>query len=185
MDEDGLDQLSEIMNDLVIRNAPKRKQFSIPLRFGGKDGAIEIGISGYAMISSQGKGQPKYVRMRGQIVEEVVVKSEYTSAETGAILRPEEIGSAYQFGNESTVRNVLEPNWWESDEHKAEQQALADEALRIDGERRQRMEDGEDVDLGEYNGDIKKAVKGLNGDGEKPKFVARTRVSRAVCMADR
>lgn len=34
----------------------------------------------YALVSEQGKGQPKYVRMRGQTVEEVVIKSEYTSA---------------------------------------------------------------------------------------------------------
>lgn len=81
------------MNDLVIRHAPKRVQFSIPLRFGGKDGEIEIGVSGwvphlggmlmqgrYALVSSQEKGQPKYVRMRGQTVEEVLTKTEYTSA---------------------------------------------------------------------------------------------------------
>jgi ATP-dependent DNA helicase 2 subunit 1 len=41
-----LGQLKDIMNDLVVRNAPKRTQFSIPLKFGGKDGDIEIGISG-------------------------------------------------------------------------------------------------------------------------------------------
>ena len=34
----------------------------------------------YALISSQGKGQPKYVRMRGQQVEEVLTKTEYTAA---------------------------------------------------------------------------------------------------------
>ena len=84
------------MNDLVIKHAPKRVQFSIPLKFGGRDGDIEIGISGqvfarlqicvaliqvrYALVSAQGKGVPKYVRMRGQKVEEVVTKTEYTSA---------------------------------------------------------------------------------------------------------
>ena len=34
----------------------------------------------YALVSVQGKGQPKYVRMRGQTVEEVLTKTEYTSA---------------------------------------------------------------------------------------------------------
>jgi len=34
----------------------------------------------YALVSAQGKGQPKYVRMRGQTVEEVLTKTEYTSA---------------------------------------------------------------------------------------------------------
>jgi len=93
-DEEGLQKLQEIMNDLVIKQAPKRVQFSIPLKIGGKDGDIKIGISGYvstvipciiltgryALVSEQGKGQPKYVRMRGQTVEEVVTRSEYTSA---------------------------------------------------------------------------------------------------------
>lgn len=31
-------------------------------------------------MSEQGKGVQKYVRMRGQVVEEVAVKTEYTSA---------------------------------------------------------------------------------------------------------
>lgn len=46
-DVDGLAELADVMNDLVIRHAPKRVQFSVPLRFGGRDGDIEIGISGY------------------------------------------------------------------------------------------------------------------------------------------
>jgi len=43
---EGMAALADVMNDLVIRHAPKRVQFSIPLRFGGKDGEIEIGVSG-------------------------------------------------------------------------------------------------------------------------------------------
>ena len=39
------------------------------------------------MISEQGKGQPKYVRLRGQTVEEIVTKTEYTSAVRAAELR--------------------------------------------------------------------------------------------------
>lgn len=35
-----------MISDLVIRQGPKRKQFSIPLKFGGYDGDIEIGVSG-------------------------------------------------------------------------------------------------------------------------------------------
>jgi ATP-dependent DNA helicase 2 subunit 1 len=34
------------MNDLVIKQAPKRVQFSIPLKIVGKNGDIEIGVSG-------------------------------------------------------------------------------------------------------------------------------------------
>ena len=43
---EGLDKLADLLTDLAIRNAPKRVQFSIPLRLGGKDGDIEIGVSG-------------------------------------------------------------------------------------------------------------------------------------------
>lgn len=43
---DGLTELADIIGELVIRQAPKRKQFSIPLKFGGRDGDIEIGVSG-------------------------------------------------------------------------------------------------------------------------------------------
>jgi ATP-dependent DNA helicase 2 subunit 1 len=32
------------------------------------------------LVSAQGKGVPKMVRMRGQVVEEVQSKTEYTSA---------------------------------------------------------------------------------------------------------
>ncbi|RXK40524.1 hypothetical protein M231_02176 [Tremella mesenterica] len=172
-DIDGLAQLADVMNDLVIRHAPKRKQFSIPLKFGGKDGEIEIGVSGYSLVSSQGKGQPKYVRMRGQQVEEVLTKTEYTSAETGAILREEEIGQAFQFGNESTVKNVLEPNWWETNAFEQEQQALADEAIRLDQERRER-EDDEDESMKEREKDLR--TKAVAVDGAHPKVVARTRL---------
>lgn len=44
--DDGLEALAAIMDDLIIRQAPKRKQFSIPLKLGGRDGDIEIGVSG-------------------------------------------------------------------------------------------------------------------------------------------
>jgi hypothetical protein len=38
------------MNDLVIKQAPKRVQFSIPLKLGGKEGDIEIGVSGWVSL---------------------------------------------------------------------------------------------------------------------------------------
>ncbi|KAI9634077.1 SPOC like C-terminal domain-containing protein [Dioszegia hungarica] len=176
--DDGLDALAAIMDDLIIRQAPKRKQFSIPLKLGGKDGEIEIGVSGYSMISEQGKGQPKYVRMRGQAVEEVMTKTEYTSAETGSILRPEEIGQAYQFGHEATIPNILDRNWWESDEAVEQQRAVAEEALRLDEERREREDNGEEVDMAE----LRKTANGepMKGEGtktgEEKKVVARTRL---------
>ncbi|TXT12925.1 hypothetical protein VHUM_01326 [Vanrija humicola] len=112
---DGLEMLSDMMCDLVIRQAPKRKQFSIPLKFGGRDGDIVIGVSGYSLVSEQKKGTPKLVYMRGQTVEEVAIRTAYTSAETGGDLADNQITQAYQFGDEAKVKNVLEPNWWESD----------------------------------------------------------------------
>lgn len=43
---EGLDKLADLLKDLAIKNAPKRVQFSIPLKFGGRDGDIEIGVAG-------------------------------------------------------------------------------------------------------------------------------------------
>lgn len=120
--------------------------------------------------------------MRGQAVEEVVTKTEYTSAvslyqampadvqETGAVLRDEEIGTAFQFGNEATVRNVLEKNWWESDAFQEEQRQVAEEVLRLDQDRRRKIEQGEEDE--EVEEDVKE-IKVENGD----RVVARTRVS--------
>ncbi|KAL7418434.1 ATP-dependent DNA helicase II subunit 1 [Cryptotrichosporon argae] len=172
VNDEGLSELADIMNEVVIRQAPKRTQFSIPLRFGGKDGDIEIGVSGYALVSVQGKGVPKLVRMRGQTIEEVVTKTEYTSAETGAVLRDSEIGQAFQFGNEATVRNVLERNWWEDDGDAAVQQKYADQAIRLEQDRRRKEDEGE-AEGEDVHGDTKAAVKSKDG---KPKFVAKTRL---------
>ncbi|KAK4689603.1 ATP-dependent DNA helicase 2 subunit 1, partial [Tremellales sp. Uapishka_1] len=169
---DGLEQLTTQMSDLVIKNAPKRTQFSIPLKLGGRNGEIEIGVNGYSLISVQGKGQPKMVRMRGQTVEEIQLRTEYTSAETGAVLKDEEVGQAYQFGHESTIKNILEPNWWESEEHQQQQRMIADEVLQADVERRRREDAGEEIDVEEQEVPAK-----TNGHSEdKPKVVARTRL---------
>ncbi len=43
---DGMEDLTDLISELVVRQAPKRKQFSIPLRFAGRDGDIEIGVAG-------------------------------------------------------------------------------------------------------------------------------------------
>jgi hypothetical protein len=66
--------------------------------------------------------------------------------ETGAVLRNDEIGHAFQFGNESSVRNILEKNWWESDEQMQENQMIADEVLKRDEERRRRRDEGVEED---------------------------------------
>jgi ATP-dependent DNA helicase 2 subunit 1 len=41
-----MEDLTDLISELVVRQAPKRKQFSIPLRFAGRDGDIEIGVAG-------------------------------------------------------------------------------------------------------------------------------------------
>lgn len=83
------------------------------------------------------------------------------------MLRDEELGQAFQFGNEATIRNVLEPNWWESKQFQEEQQQVAEEVLRLDQERRRMEEAGEEVEQ------VKEA-KEIKDTG---RVVARTRVS--------
>ncbi|KAL1412750.1 ATP-dependent DNA helicase II subunit 1 [Vanrija albida] len=166
---DGLEMLSDMMCDLIVRQAPKRKQFSIPLKFGGRDGDIVIGVSGYSLVAEQKKGTPKLVRMRGQTVEEVAIKTVYTSAETGADLAENQITSAFQFGDEAKIKNVLEPNWWESDEHQKQQEIYAEELLKLEKARIDRGEDGD-----EEMEDAKPA--NTVSDGSRPRVVARTRL---------
>jgi ATP-dependent DNA helicase 2 subunit 1 len=89
-------------------------------------------------------------------------------------LRPEEIGHAFQFGNESTIKNILERNWWESDEQMQENQMIANEVLKRDEERRRRIDEGaeeEDQDM-----PAEPLVDRPSGD-IKPRVVAKTRVS--------
>lgn len=87
--------------------------------------------------------------------------------ETGAVLRDDEIGQAFQFGNEATVQNVLEKNWWESDAFQEEQRQVAEEILRLDGERRRKIEEGEEVE---------EDVKEFKVPKDE-RVIARTRVS--------
>lgn len=95
------------------------------------------------------------------------------SKETGAVLKREEIGQAFQFGHEASVRNVLEPNWWESSEHQAEAQAVADEALRLAQERAERAAEGEE----DMDDDVKPTLTQVKVERDKQRVVARTRVS--------
>ncbi|WVO14247.1 hypothetical protein L204_101879 [Cryptococcus depauperatus] len=171
-DADGLSKLADALNDLVIKNAPKKRQFDVPLKFGGQDGVIVIGVSGYSMISEQTKGQPRYVKMRGPVVKEVDVRTEYTSAETGAILNDSEICQAYQFGDQATIRNILEPNWWETGQGQDVDQPLMDDILRQYIERRQSDDKGEMTE--QDNEDVKAFLKKQRE--ERPRTVTRTRL---------
>ena len=89
-------------------------------------------------------------------------------------MRPDEIGQAFQFGHEGTIRNILEPNWWETTERQEEQQQVADEVLR----RERARQEGEDEEMDEEV-EQKEVKPATNGD-EKPRIVARTRVSCSV-----
>lgn len=124
----------------------------------------------YALISEQKKGQPKNVRMRGQAVEEVAIKTAYTSAvsgnacralgltsqETGGDLAESEITSAFQFGKESAIQNVLERNWWETEEYQEEQERQLQGLLF------------------QHSNSVNQAMP------SSPKVVARTRVSWSI-----
>ena len=93
------------------------------------------------------------------------------------MLRQEEIGQAYQFGNEATVKNVLESNWWESSEQQEEQRQVAGEVLRLDEKKRRAMDDDEDLyGEGDVNVDEKDKVKKSITEKEKRRVIARTRV---------
>ncbi|KLT41005.1 SPOC domain-like protein [Cutaneotrichosporon oleaginosum] len=127
---DGMEDLTDLISELVVRQAPKRKQFSIPLKFGGRDGDIEIGVAGYALISEQKKGTSKMVRMRGRTVEEVQTRTIYTSAETGGDLLPDQLTSAFEFGAEAKIENMLERDAWEQGQ---EEDRDEDGDLRMDG----------------------------------------------------
>lgn len=82
-------------------------------------------------------------------------------------MREDEIGRAFQFGHESTIRNVLEPNWWETSD-VARRQELADEVVRQEQDRRRRIESGEEEE---------QDVKEVKPRSEPERITARTRVS--------
>jgi ATP-dependent DNA helicase 2 subunit 1 len=83
--------------------------------------------------------------MRGQKVDEVSTKTQYTSAETGAELDAAEITTAYQLGDEAKIVNVLELNWWETEDFQKEQAQYAEELLRLTSEHKSKG-DAMDVD---------------------------------------
>lgn len=106
--------------------------------------------------------------------------SSYKHQETGAVLKDSEIGHAYEFGNEAEVRNLLEPNPWEAqakERDKNKSQKAVDHVLEDDKERRQREDEGEDLE--EEGEDDKKGIEEWLGKQKAalPKIVARTRVS--------
>ena len=84
------------------------------------------------------------------------------------MLREEEIGHAFQFGNEATIQNVLETNWWETKEFQEEQRQIAEEILKLEQDRRRRQDAGEEIeDVKEFKVDL----------ASTDRVIARTRVS--------
>ncbi|ODN73262.1 hypothetical protein L202_07815 [Cryptococcus amylolentus CBS 6039] len=175
-DADGLAKLEEVMNNLVIKYAPKRAQFHVPLKFGGRDGDIVIGITGFSLISEQTKGQPKKVIMSGPVVQEVEQKTGYTSSKTGTLLSANEVASAFEVGDEGKIRNVLERNWFEGSDQEDERQEMLDDVLQEEKERRMR----EDDEGGDSSDEDKERYKDQAGQymsqKGKSRTVARTRL---------
>jgi ATP-dependent DNA helicase 2 subunit 1 len=81
-------------------------------------------------------------------------------------LREDEIGRAFQFGHEAIIRNVLEPNWWETS-NVAQRQEIADEVVRQEQDRRRRIEAGQEEE---------EDVKEVKRQPEPERIIARTRV---------
>lgn len=188
-----MEDLTDLISDLVIRQAPKRKQFSIPLKFGGRDGDIEIGVAGWVYISAFEANLQVFIDLRaeegnfqacahawttgrGSQHQDLVYRSCKSRScvgadgqETGAELSADDLTTAYEFGTEAKIENVLEPNWWETPTFQDEQRAIAEELVRI----QQARHGGEEED-----GDAR-----MKGDAwaaeaaEHPKLIAKTRVS--------
>lgn len=109
--QDGMVKLEELMETQVYRTGMKRTLFRAPLKFGGKEGEITIGIQGYAMVAPVQKPTYKYYDFSRREAEEAKTKTIFTSAMTGAALDPSEIGYAYSFGK-SDVGTNLADNYW-------------------------------------------------------------------------
>lgn len=98
--------------------------------------------------------------------------------ETGGELSADELTSAYEFGDEAKIENVLELNWWETTDHQEEQRAIAEELLRIQQARR---ENGGEDEEGDARMDHNAwAVDGTTSDN--PKLVAKTRVGTTALL---
>lgn len=78
--------------------------------------------------------------------------------------------TAYEFGTEAKIENVLEPNWWETTRYQDEQRAIAEELVRIQQARHGAEEEDGDAQM--------KASAWAAGEeaGEHPKLIAKTRV---------
>ncbi|KAI5453371.1 ATP-dependent DNA helicase II subunit 1 [Naganishia albida] len=113
----GFDQLLEIMDVPAIKGATKRVAFSLPLKIGGKDGDITIGVHGYSLISAATKPTYKLYDLSGRVAREVQTKTEFNAAATGVKLDPSEIGFAYNFGNSDVATDILD-NYWSTGQPK-------------------------------------------------------------------
>lgn len=96
--------------------------------------------------------------------------------ETGAELPDAELTTAFQFGKESAIQNILEPNWWESDNHLEEQQAYAEELLRLQQERN---EDRKVEQNGVEPSPTQEEVPQMLSNGQS-RLVAKTRVGGCI-----
>lgn len=51
--------------------------------------------------------------------------------ETGEDIVDSELTTAFQFGKEATIQNVLEPNWWDSERQEGEEDGARNEVERL------------------------------------------------------
>ncbi|KAJ9102284.1 hypothetical protein QFC19_004832 [Naganishia cerealis] len=109
----GMEQLRALMEDAIYKSGSKKVFFSVPLKIGGKDGDITIGVHGYSLISATAKPASRLYDLSGRLAREVKTKTEFNAASTGVKLDPTEIGYAYSFGKSDVATDILDNYWSE------------------------------------------------------------------------
>ncbi|KAJ9122348.1 hypothetical protein QFC22_001769 [Naganishia vaughanmartiniae] len=110
---EGMENLRELMADAIYKAGSKKLFFSVPLKIGGKDGDITIGVHGYSLISATSKPAHSLYDLSGRLAREVKTKTEYNAASTGIKLDPGQIGYAYNFGKSDVATDILDNYWSE------------------------------------------------------------------------
>lgn len=108
---EGMANLRELMTDAINKAGSKKVFFSVPLKIGGKDGDITIGVHGYSLISTTTKPTHSLYDLSGRMAREVKTKTEFNAASTGIKLDTAEIGYAYNFGKSDVATDILD-NYW-------------------------------------------------------------------------
>jgi len=86
---------SQLLEEMKIREIPKRSLFNIPLILG--EGFV-IGVKGYGLVTEQKKGQYKYFANMGRTMEEVTSKTIYVDEEQETEVEKDQIIYGLEFG---------------------------------------------------------------------------------------